>query len=50
MAMRSRRLEGVRPKDNRRSPGGRWIHLEISPTLAHDAALMDAAITKALGA
>ena len=32
------------------APGGRWIHLEISPTLAHDAALMDAAITKALGA
>ena len=32
------------------APGGRWIHIEISPTLAHDRAAMDAAITKALGA
>ena len=30
------------------APGGRWIHLEISPTLAQDAAAMSAALEKAL--
>ena len=30
------------------APGGRWIHLEISPTLAQDAAAMNAALEKAL--
>lgn len=32
------------------APGGRWIHIEISPTLANSRATMDAAILKALGA
>ena len=31
------------------APGGRWIHIEISPQLAHDAAAMSAALEKALG-
>ena len=30
------------------APGGRWIHIEISPTLANDAAAMSAALEKAL--
>ena len=30
------------------APGGRWIHIEISPTLANDAATMSAALEKAL--
>ena len=30
------------------APGGRWIHIEISPTLAQDAASMSAALEKAL--
>ena len=30
------------------APGGRWIHIEISPELAHDAAAMSAALEKAL--
>ena len=30
------------------APGGRWIHIEISPTLANDAAAMNAALEKAL--
>ena len=30
------------------APGGRWIHLELSPTLAQDAAAMNAALEKAL--
>ena len=30
------------------APGGRWIHIEISPTIASDAATMNAAIEKAL--
>ena len=30
------------------APGGRWIHLEISPTIAQDAAAMNAALEKAL--
>lgn len=30
------------------APGGRWIHIEISPQLAHDAAAMSAALEKAL--
>ena len=28
------------------APGGRWIHIEISPTIASDAAAMSAAIEK----
>lgn len=32
------------------APGGRWIHIEISPTFANSRATMDAAILKALGA
>lgn len=28
------------------APGGRWIHFEISPTMAYDAAAMKAAIDK----
>jgi hypothetical protein len=31
------------------APGGKWIHIEISPTTAHDAATMTAALEKALG-
>lgn len=30
------------------APGGRWIHIEISPTFANDAASMNAALEKAL--
>lgn len=31
------------------APGGRWIHIEIAPYLANNAAAMNAAIEKALG-
>ena len=30
------------------APGGKWIHLEISPTMANDKARMDKAIAEAL--
>jgi len=32
------------------APGGRWIHIEISPTIASDAAAMSAAIEKLFAA
>ena len=32
------------------APGGRWIHIELSPTLANDRAAMETALKKALGA
>jgi len=32
------------------APNGKWIHIELSPTTAKNAAAMEAAITKALGA
>lgn len=32
------------------APGGRWIHIEISPTMAKNKKAMEAAIVKALGA
>lgn len=31
------------------APGGQWIHIEISPTIANDRTTMDAALKKALG-
>lgn len=30
------------------APGGRWIHIEVAPHMAHDAATMNAALEKAL--
>lgn len=32
------------------APDGRWIHIEISPSMAKNVQAMEAAITKALGA
>ena len=45
--MQPQRLESLRPAHDR-LPGAKWVHYEISPDMADDPDLVDAAFTDIL--